>query len=187
MKTLFYGDLHYGHENVIAYDGRPWATVEEMNSALVERWNAAVGKNDTVWFLGDLAMHVNAEGIRRLVGRLAGRKLLVKGNHDSRPDTFYRDCGFARVYDRPVLLMERFILSHRPVDTTDSRFFNIHAHVHNHPDYPDASPWSRCVSACRTDYRPVEVEEFNETLAVWRGPGSAIPLRRSATNGAVLP
>lgn len=33
-KILFTGDLHFGHENVLAFDNRPFATVDEMDFAL---------------------------------------------------------------------------------------------------------------------------------------------------------
>ena len=42
MKVLFTGDLHFGHENVLKFDGRPFDTVEEMDAELVRRWNNKV-------------------------------------------------------------------------------------------------------------------------------------------------
>ena len=53
-KVFFTGDLHFGHENVIAFDRRPFATVEEMDAELIRRWNNKVGKGDLVYLLGDL-------------------------------------------------------------------------------------------------------------------------------------
>ena len=37
MKVFFTGDLHFGHENVLRFDGRPFATVEEMRDAYDKR------------------------------------------------------------------------------------------------------------------------------------------------------
>ena len=36
-RIFFTGDLHFGHENVLAFDNRPFATVEEMDAELMER------------------------------------------------------------------------------------------------------------------------------------------------------
>ena len=36
-KVLFTSDLHFGHENVIRFDGRPFSTVEEMDNELIRR------------------------------------------------------------------------------------------------------------------------------------------------------
>jgi calcineurin-like phosphoesterase family protein len=35
-------DLHLGHEAVLGYADRPFASVAEMNERLVERWNSVV-------------------------------------------------------------------------------------------------------------------------------------------------
>ena len=48
-KVFFTGDLHFGHENVIAFDDRPFKSVEEMDAELIKRWNAKVGKDDLVY------------------------------------------------------------------------------------------------------------------------------------------
>lgn len=53
MTTWFTADLHFGHANIINYSGRPFADVTAMNQALIERWNASIHPDDTVWVLGD--------------------------------------------------------------------------------------------------------------------------------------
>ena len=47
----FTADTHFGHENVIRFCGRPYATAAEMDEALVESWNSRVKGNDTVLIL----------------------------------------------------------------------------------------------------------------------------------------
>ena len=54
MTLWFTADLHFGHANIINYSGRPYADVAVMNRALIDRWNAAVHPDDTVWVLGDV-------------------------------------------------------------------------------------------------------------------------------------
>ena len=41
VKQFYIADWHYGHENVLAFDNRPFKDVQEMNAALIERWNAS--------------------------------------------------------------------------------------------------------------------------------------------------
>ena len=81
MATWFTADLHFGHVNIIRYCHRPFADVEEMDTALVARWNEVVDAGDTVWILGDVAMGPIERSLAN-VGRLAGTKILVAGNHD---------------------------------------------------------------------------------------------------------
>jgi calcineurin-like phosphoesterase family protein len=84
MPTARYwltADLHFGHANIIKYCSRPYSSVEEMNDDLVDRWNAAVRPQDTVYVLGDLCMGKLDETLP-YIGLLQGTKLLVPGNHD---------------------------------------------------------------------------------------------------------
>ena len=54
MKIFFIADTHFDDVNILHYENRPFKTVEEMNGVLIENWNRTVGKEDTVYFLGDI-------------------------------------------------------------------------------------------------------------------------------------
>jgi len=55
-NTWFTADFHLGHTIIIRYCSRPFATVEDMDQAIVERLNASVKPNDVLYFLGDFCM-----------------------------------------------------------------------------------------------------------------------------------
>ncbi len=79
---IFYiSDLHFGHKNAIIFDKRPFATVEEMDNALIERWNARVQAEDHVYIVGDFAFR-NTNPAQWYLEQLAGHKHLIIGNHD---------------------------------------------------------------------------------------------------------
>lgn len=91
----FTSDLHFGHNNIIDYCGRPFhdewvdvwggellrSRVENMNETLIANWNRSVRDDDTVYVVGDFAMGKIAESLP-LAAQLNGRKVLVAGNHD---------------------------------------------------------------------------------------------------------
>lgn len=81
MSRWFTADLHLGHANIIEYSGRPFDSVDTMNRALIDRWNEVVADDDEVWMLGDFALGKIADTLP-LVAELAGRKVLLTGNHD---------------------------------------------------------------------------------------------------------
>lgn len=81
MEVFFTSDLHFGHTNIIKYCNRPYATVEEMDEALIDNWNAVVRPQDRVWLLGDFVMGRIKESLPTAY-RLNGEKHLVPGNHD---------------------------------------------------------------------------------------------------------
>jgi len=76
----FTSDPHYWHANVINYCNRPFASVEEMNEAMISNWNKVVTPDDTVYCLGDFSLAARA--VEVYTPRLNSTKLLVPGNHD---------------------------------------------------------------------------------------------------------
>jgi calcineurin-like phosphoesterase family protein len=82
MTTWFTSDTHFGHTNIIRYSNRPFKDVNHMNEQIIERWNALVAPEDTVFHLGDVALGKIDDSLA-CVGRLNGYKVLVDdGNHD---------------------------------------------------------------------------------------------------------
>ena len=79
-KVFFTSDLHFGHENAIRFDNRPFGTVEEMDAELVKRWNAKVGKGDLVYVLGDMIWKSRNGDAEQLIRSLNGQIILIKGN-----------------------------------------------------------------------------------------------------------
>jgi hypothetical protein len=56
MKNIYFtADTHFNHANIISFCQRPFASVAEMNEALIAKWNARVGEGDLVYHLGDFA------------------------------------------------------------------------------------------------------------------------------------
>ncbi len=82
QKVFFTADTHFGHENVIRFDNRPFVSVEEMDKKLIERWNAKVDKGDIVYVLGDMIWKTAANDAENLIKTLSGQIILIRGNHD---------------------------------------------------------------------------------------------------------
>ena len=74
-------DTHFGHGRISELAGRPFGTVEDMDAELIARWNAAVGPDDVVLHLGNLALGPLEQSMG-LTAQLNGRRFLVPGNHD---------------------------------------------------------------------------------------------------------
>ena len=77
----YIADMHFDHEDIIAYDNRPFDSLNQMNEALVENWNRVVAPGDLTWILGDFCTG-DSDRWRSLLNRLNGRKALIIGNHD---------------------------------------------------------------------------------------------------------
>jgi calcineurin-like phosphoesterase family protein len=89
---FYTSDTHYFHKNIIRYCQRPFTDVEEMHETMIRLWNERVAAQDTVFHLGDFGFGP-AEGLRSILKRLNGHKVIVKGNHDKGLTTL-KDIGF---------------------------------------------------------------------------------------------
>src|SRR4028118_165782 len=78
MAVYFTSDTHFGDHRTLNIWKRPFASVGEMDSVLVEGWNALVGEADTVWHLGDFARRPG--DVAALLSRLHGSVHLARGN-----------------------------------------------------------------------------------------------------------
>lgn len=84
-EVWFTADTHFGHDKVIQYCNRPFASVEEMNERLIENWNSNVARGDLVYHVGDFAFCKTVEEVEAVSKRLNGSIHLIYGNHDWKP------------------------------------------------------------------------------------------------------
>ena len=152
----FIADTHFDDKNIIPFANRPFLDIQEMNEHIIIRWNRVVQPDDIVYVLGDFA-HISSD-MKNILEHLNGTKYLIRGNHDTCDNAFYREMGFAEVYDKPIILDDFWILSHEPLFMNDSMpYVNIFGHVHNNPIYADYSKqhFCACVEREKVSYTPI--------------------------------
>lgn len=140
MKVFFTSDLHFGHENVIRFDRRPWQTTEEMDAELIRRWNNKVAPGDVVYVLGDLIWKTRDNDAPALLNQLNGQIILIKGNHDRFVCNGAAKKCLAGVKDYDDIAVKlrdgttrRCILSHYFIPMYNGhRYGAIHLHGHSH-------------------------------------------------------
>lgn len=160
--TYFIADTHFSEENIRLYENRPFKDIAEMDSALISRWNRVVNEDDEVYVLGDFG----AEGKEKdILNQLNGAKFLIKGNHDVKSNQYYRDAGFAEVYDYPIIIKNFWILSHEPLYVNKNMpYANLFGHVHNSPIIKTYSEQHYCVSVERINYAPISFDDIVSTV-----------------------
>ena len=165
-RIFITSDLHLGHTNIIKYCDRPFASADEMNKALIEKWNNTVNSMDRVFFLGDFGLG-SRDKIIEWGRSLNGRKIMVYGNHDHLKPKDYINAGFEQVSKWPIVIQKQYVLSHAPlIDEVDiGRLINIYGHVHDNIDADKViTENSACVCVEWWDYRPVELETLKQQI-----------------------
>lgn len=79
--VFFTSDPHFSHEAIIKFCNRPFKDANKMNESLIRNWNNKVGKDDTIFILGDFCFGGSKEWFS-ILERLNGHKHLLIGNHD---------------------------------------------------------------------------------------------------------
>ena len=159
MAILFTADTHFGHAGALALHRRPFASVAEMNAAMVARWNETVGPDDDVWHLGDFAVRTPAAAAALLLQSLHGRKHLVTGNNDPPEIAALPDWTSVQPYAEITVNGTRLVLCHYAFRTWNGiakGALNLHGHSHGRlkplPRQTDVG-----VDCC--DFRPIGVPE----------------------------
>ena len=206
-KGFVIADPHYLQGSMCTFAGkdgaalRPWGRLladgEEMSAEekgeralamtedMIDRWNRVVpAQGAKVYVLGDVVM--KAKDLH-VLGRLNGKKKLVKGNHDTARlkdyAPYFYDIAAYRIKDG-------VIMSHIPIheESLKERWSaNVHGHLHDgrvketvYHDRQEAGQsgyWTEerihprylCVSVEHTDYAPITIEEMHHRIAVQQG------------------
>ena len=134
-KIFITSDTHFNHTNIIKYCSRPFSSVAEMNSTLIDNWNSVVSKDDLVIHLGDFAWGRTIQSIKQYLDKLNGDKILIIGNHDELSQDDYIKCGFSHVYSKlEVNLYNNFcVFCHfQLLHWNKSEHGSIHFYGHQH-------------------------------------------------------
>ena len=96
MSVWFTSDTHFCHAKDFLWAPRGFSSANEMNEALVERWNSVVPKGwgAIVYHLGDMCL-TDTEAAIPYIKRLNGEIIWIRGNHDSdnRVKTILQECS----------------------------------------------------------------------------------------------
>lgn len=96
---------------------------------LATNFNSTIGEHDLLIHLGDICDPESAdyETMKKIISSIPGRKILVRGNHDTEKDPYYIGLGFDDVVD--VLVIHNIIFTHKPIQVAPDEL-NIHGHLH---------------------------------------------------------
>ena len=185
-ELWFVSDTHFNHMKLVKgcpqhfERCRRYETTEEMNEDIKAQWNKFIGPNDIVIFLGDFGLNIPAADIEEVfiktMTSLNGRKIYIKGNHDSVikkkvPELHWFD-GVAFDYRGRHYICQHYDFNEVPITdpVIDRNKENVLVHGHTHSDakisiVDFATTWKmkqNCV-CWEAWYRPVS---YNDLISI---------------------
>lgn len=162
----FVSDPHFGHysestnRGIITFERTQFNTIQEHDSWVREMFIQLAEKakpRDEVWVLGDWG-DTNALWVMDLFNC---KTFFVYGNHDAAADIEKFKIYFDEVYQYPVYLSNKLVVSHIPVAVFDDQI-NVHGHLHgavlDSPNYI-------CCSVHVANYKPITDQHINGQFA----------------------
>lgn len=139
--NYFISDLHFGHKDCLAFDNRPFISVEDHDEALIYNWNKTVGINDDVYLLGDISWHNSTRTIE-IFKNLNGNIHLIKGNHDSKllrnRELQQRFCEITDYKELSLEDNKIIVLCHYPIPCFNKHYYgSYHLYGHVHTGFED--------------------------------------------------
>ena len=144
-KHIFFtSDTHFNHNKVIDFCNRPFKSIEEHDAQLIKNWNETVGKQDTIFHLGDFIFGGSAK-LYEIISQLNGNIVLIRGNHDDKNISRQMENAFSYVTYQMRLLIEgkNVYLNHfpflnfghdDPAMYKDSYSIQLFGHMHSRPN-----------------------------------------------------
>lgn len=165
-RVFFTADSHFFHKLLVQRRG--FESVDAMNEALVERWNAVVSKGDRVYHLGDVSLGKPDE-TAEVLNRLNGQVYLVRGNHDVAAENGKCRRRFVWVKDIHHLDIDgqKIMLCHYAMRTWRNAYrgsWMLHGHSHGSlPEYDKSRSFDVGVDCW--GLAPVSFEQVAEKMA----------------------
>lgn len=132
MTRYFISDPHFNHykndRGIITFERLQFETIKDHDKYLMDcfvEWAKKLKPTDEFWVLGDWG---DADYLY-LLDMFQCKTYFVYGNHDALADKEKFEDYFDVVYEYPVYLSNKLVVSHIPVAVFEDQI-NVHGHLH---------------------------------------------------------
>lgn len=167
MKHWFSSDWHLCHNNIIKYDKRPFSSIDEMNTTIINNHNQVVRTTDVFYYLGDFCL-APIKYIEEYISQLKGKLFFIKGNHDHRDVIkMYEKYGTYLGHMAEINIHGQDItLNHYAMKVWNKSHHGAwHLYGHSHGSLPDdKNSRSIDVGVMNNNYYPVEFNQIKTIM-----------------------
>ena len=130
-KYWVIADTQFNHvEKMMGCCGRPQNYEQKI---LQHICNIPIHNEDVLIHLGDICIGRDKYWNNALTSAYAGKKILVRGNHDKKSNSWYMNHGWDIICESFIDRMYGALIwfSHKPIGCPELYDMNIHGHFHN--------------------------------------------------------
>lgn len=162
-QKFFVSDFHFNHNNIISFERTQFSTIEEHDNFLISKiteWAERIPAGSTLYNLGDFGStdFLWTTDILRNAGINC---VFIYGNHDSASDLEKFKEYFDEVYQYPIFLSNKLVISHYPIAVYDDTMC-IHGHLHG--SILDKDNYMTC-SINDIDYMPISEKHIQSKFS----------------------
>lgn len=176
MSIFITSDTHFGHDREFIFQPRGFRDIYSHDQNIIHNWNSVVGKNDTVYHLGDVMLGDNVHGLECLK-QLNGQIHIIRGNHDTNTRlALYEECdNVVEVCNAAYLKYRKyyFYLTHYPCDSGNlahdslkSTTCNFFGHTHQQTNFYRDIPYMYHVGVDSHNCTPVNIDDAINDMKV---------------------
>lgn len=143
IDKLINNALKHGHHIYLGTDWHLYVRKEKGKhechkrkdyDTVIRNFNQTLTEDDVLIYLGDLCdgeMQDEKEEMKTMLKTIPGHKILVLGNNDIFPTSYYKSCGFEFVTQS--FTWENILFTHVPCKNDNA--MNVHGHIHGYATY----------------------------------------------------
>ena len=180
-KIFITSDFHFNHDREFVWGARGFHNIQEMNEAIIERFNSTVAPEDDVYVLGDLCLGGGEKGMtainQSLIERLNGHLHIICGNHctPARQEMYKLCNNVVEVVYATILKYKgyHFYLSHFPTmtanlekETLKQCTISLYGHTHQKNNFYQDIPFMYHVGCDSHDCYPVLLDDAIEEMKI---------------------
>ena len=145
---FFTSDLHFGSDQTIKFDNRPFKNAKQFEKMVIKKWNKVADQNDIIYVIGDFSdCHSQTDTTclekLELSKKIKAKIILITGNNEDRIIKYFfnndfdkfrqycMSCGFLDVKKDDFISIgnNQFYLTHKPKDCKNE-MLNLFGHSH---------------------------------------------------------
>lgn len=176
-KEDYYAQFTNENDECLSYESFVKRLVEKLDEMQIKNINKVCNKKSCLIILGDLG---NVDCVKKLK---AGYKILILGNHDKGASKYKRKIEyiideehgslkydlmnklvkvdnhlFNEVYEGPLMINDRLLLSHEDITPISQYIMNLHGHKHDLHHIVDNNHRNFCAEAI--NYTPLSLKHL---------------------------